>query len=556
MRFKTTFLLLVASFLFGASSFTTADPPMMYIYHFVGYDSSTTVLQDNLEKVNASSSLQLGEGSRSLENAITMQMIEPKVISAMVTSAVAKYKQMKIAGESIQSRMSEEDVMQMVKSYAYPQETDYIMLGEINVIGGGMRRTGNPLEPLYGAGIQYEIDLKVIDVSTQDIISSKSITIQLSQLNSIREAINTAIDDLMVDILNPFLSNIVIYADSTSLDKVLWNTLVLRPVQTMVGGKIVNTSDKDLELAVTTSFKEMGISPPLDAHDDTVRSDHYMLISTPYDRKLRSNFLQGDYYFKVYLKDYKEAEYYESRITVEALRGTAFPIKLLPPPPPPPPPPAFGDLQINNIQNNIGYEVYHVESEASSDRIVSGNSVMNRISHTIYTDNSGNISDKNKSVYYEDLPLGKYIVNAYGRAEESFPGKHFVRVFAFTDTVEIKKARQKVSVTLPDIQAMAGRGIVIYFDPFPTTADEEYRLYIDDSNIPFTIVSVVGELHIEGISEDFSGSLKVIRDGFIPAVINITAGHDKSYLLASLTEPVTEVKAEKKEKIGLVSFLK
>ena len=549
MKSKLLMILLATRLLLGASSFTTADPPMMYIYHFVAYDSSTTIMHNDYPNITDTQGLD--DSNNSIDKTASLEMVEPKIISAMVTSAVAKYKQMKIAGESIQSRIANEDVMQMVKSYAYPKETDYIMLGEINVIGAGMRRDGKPLEPLFGGGIQYEIDLKVIDVSSQDIISAKSISVKISDLNSIRESINTVIDDLMVDILSPFLSNIILYADTTSAGKILWNTLVIRPVQTMVSGKTAQTTDKDLEMAVTTSFQEMNAMMPELLLADSVQSDEYMLISTSFDRKLRSWFLQGEYYFKVYLKDYAEAEYYEETITVEALRGKAFSVKLLPPPPPP----AYGDLQISNIQNNIGFEVYQMDGAGELTRIVRGYNKNNSIQHSISTFAKGNISNKNQSVFYEDLPLGTYVVTGYGRAEESFPGKHFVKLYeSVADTVIISRGGEKVTSIMTDVENRSGRDVVIYFDPFPMSENEEYRLYMDDSKNPFTIVSVVGELHIEGIPTDFSGTMTAMRDGFSPAVIPIVEGNEKAYLLASMTIPAKS--DQKKEKMTIGSFLK
>ena len=85
--------------------------------------------------------------------------------------------------------------------------------------------------------------------------------------------------------------------------------------------------------------------------------------------------------------------------------------------------------------------------------------------------------------------------------------------------------------------------------------NEEYRLYVDESNVPFTVISVVGELHIMGVSEDFSGSFRIIRDGFENAVIPIMPGSEKSYLIANLTTP-RKMTSPNKEKVSFGSFLK
>jgi hypothetical protein len=548
MRIKTFISTIVlSSLLIGADTFTTADPPMIYIYHFVSYDSTIFLLKDKTIKTDVilqSTSVSKTKLGSDDDGSIMMDPMNPKVVSAMVTSAVAKYKQMKIAGESIQSRISGENVMELVKSYAYPKETDYVLVGEINALSG-----------VAGGGIQYEIDLKVIDVSTQDIISSKSIQVTLSSLNTLRDLINVAVNDVMDDILRPFLSTIVIYADSTSVDKVRWTTLTMRPVQTMVGGKAVNTTDKDLELLETTSFFDLEIALPDSAYEQGGTADEFMVLASGYDRRLTANFLQGEYIYRVYLKNYEHEDYYEDKIKVDALRGTAFRIKLIPPPPPPPlppppppPPPAFGDLQINNLQKDIGFEVRGIVFN-NLDLAVSGVS-LNKIEHNIYYKGvSGKISNKNKTVYYEDLPLGEYVVYAYGLAEESFPGKHYVKVFSFADTISIESPGDVATVAIPAKTASTTREVIVYFDPFPPTKEEEYRLYFNDSNVLFSVVSVVGELHIIGISSSFTGNLRVVREGYETALIEVPKGN-KVYLLAELNQPVDE------ESTGVTSLKK
>ncbi len=575
MRIKTFISTIVlSSLLIGADTFTTADPPMIYIYHFVSYDSTIFLLKDKTIKTDVilqSTSVSKTKLGSDDDGSIMMDPMNPKVVSAMVTSAVAKYKQMKIAGESIQSRISGENVMELVKSYAYPKETDYVLVGEINALSGGgslgssgdgdgggiFAGAADAISGVAGGGIQYEIDLKVIDVSTQDIISSKSIQVTLSDLNTLRDLINEAVNDVMDDILRPFLSTLIVYADGTSINKVRWTTLTMRPVQTMVGGKAVNTTDKDLELLETTSFFDLEIALPDSAYEQGGTAYEFMVLASGYDRQLADNFLQGEYIYRVYLKNYEYDDYYEDRIKVDALRGTAFRIKLIPPPPPPPlppppppPPPAFGDLQINNLQEDIGFEVYQLIDSTNTDLVVSGKVSLNIIDHSIYYEGiSGKISNKNKTVYYEDLQLGEYVVYAYGLTEESFPGKHYVKVFSFADTISIESPGDVATVAIPAKTASTTREAIVYFDPFPPTKEEEYRLYFNDSNVPFSVVSVVGELHIIGISSSFTGNLRVVREGYETALIEVPKGN-KVYLLAELNQPADE------ESTGVTSLKK
>ena len=53
--------------------------------------------------------------------------LDPKLVSAMVTSAVAKNPHINIAGESIQKRIKTDNFMNLVKSYEYPKRTDFIL---------------------------------------------------------------------------------------------------------------------------------------------------------------------------------------------------------------------------------------------------------------------------------------------------------------------------------------------------------------------------------------------------------------------------------------------
>jgi len=186
--------------------------------------------------------------------------------------------------------------------------------------------------------------------------------------------------------------------------------------------------------------------------------------------------------------------------------------------------------------------------------VVSGVS-LKRINHTIHYDGvTGKISNKNKTVYYEDLQLGDYVVFAYGQAVESFPGKHFIEVFSFADTISIKKPGDIVNVTLPVKSASTSREVIVYFDPFPPTKEAEYRLYFNDSNVPFSVVSVVGELHIIGISFTFTGNLRVTRDGYKTAFVDVPKGN-KIYLLAELNQPVVNEPVSNKSR-GLKSLFK
>jgi hypothetical protein len=59
----------------------------------------------------------------------------------------------------------------------------------------------------------------------------------------------------------------------------------------------------------------------------------------------------------------------------------------------------------------------------------------------------------------------------------------------------------------------------------------------------------VGELHIIGISSSFTGNLRVVREGYETALIEVPKGN-KVYLLAELNQPADE------ESTGVTSLKK
>ena len=162
MKRSKVLILVVISILYSRD-FTIADPPMIYIYHFVSYDTTSIILNGGTQDENKNKFLgfsffkkdDMSFGSYFFKNGenLLMKPLDPKLVSAMVTSAVARNPHVHIAGESIQKRIKTDNFLNLVKSYDYPQRTDYIIIGEVNTLAS-----------------QYEMDIKWIDVSTQKII--------------------------------------------------------------------------------------------------------------------------------------------------------------------------------------------------------------------------------------------------------------------------------------------------------------------------------------------------------------------------------------------------
>ena len=155
---KINYLFFAVISILSAKDFTVSDPPMLYIYHFVSYDTTSILLHGGDQDESKSKILQFPLFNKndisSGENLVLGKPLDPKLVSAMVTSAVAKNPHVNIAGESIQKRIKTDNFINLVKSYDYPKRTDLIFIGEINTLAS-----------------QYEVDLKLIDVSTQKIIA-------------------------------------------------------------------------------------------------------------------------------------------------------------------------------------------------------------------------------------------------------------------------------------------------------------------------------------------------------------------------------------------------
>ena len=156
------------------------------------------------------------------------------------------------------------------------------------------------------------------------------------------------------------------------------------------------------------------------------------------------------------------------------------------------------------------------------------------------------VDSENKTFTFVDIPLGNYVVNAYAIADEQFPGKHFVEFFSETDTLTLNTRGQVLTKKFrARIAWLVSREIIIYFDPFPPGKDDEYRLYVGNSNAPITVTRLAGEVHLLGIEPEFNDTLRVNREGFKPAYIPIEGGLSKSYHIANLSVP-----KEKEKKSG------
>ena len=565
MKHKLLILTLGISIIL-AKSFTVSDPPMIYIYHFVSYDTTSVVFHGGVQDESQNKRIKFPLFNRNDistgENIVVGKPLDPKLVSAMVTSAVAKNPFVSIAGESIQNRIKTDNFIKLVKSYDYPKRTDFIFIGEINNIAS-----------------QYEIDLKLLDVSTQKIVSTESFNLPFSSLANLRTMINSIVEPVIQKMVAPFLGYAFVRVDSTSRDKIRWNDISIRPLKSMVGAEIQKTSDEDFvpfqTVAIPIKFRRTH-GKVLNKYNSIV---DVKLVSA-YDGN--SAFLAGDYRFRGFLKNNEKP--FETNFTVLPgdLNEIHMSLPYTPPPkdsdgdgipdkddacpdvpgvsnkdlskhgcPPPPPPREYGNITISNIWNGVGFELIFV-TDQGDELIVVGeknNGELNVDAEPFNTE----INTENSSITILDLPLGIYARNSFAMTEEMFPGKHYVNIFSDSDTLMLKQAGMKLYSKIADQNKTSGKEVIIYFDPFTPNEEDEYRFYLGESLTPFTVVRVAGELHIVGFPTAYSDSILVEREGFQDAVIDIKSGTKKGYYIANLNIPGEE---ESSTEVGLNRFLK
>ena len=535
-------IFLISISILHSKDFTVSDPPMLYIYHFVSYDTTSILLHEGEQDESKSKILRFplfNKNDVSSEgNFVLGKPLDPKLVSAMVTSAVAKNPHINIAGESIQRRIKTDNFMNLVKSYEYPKRTDFIFIGEINTLAS-----------------QYEVDLKLIDVSTQNIIASEFFELEFQSLKNLRSQINSIVSPLMNKIITPFVGSVYIRVDSTSRQKIRWDDISIRPLKSVVGSRNLDTKNSDY-----APYQTMAMSPNfLETHNQILSQ----FLSSDYKQVVNyeniSTFLAGDYRIQAFLKNNENpfitdftvlaGDLNEIHITLPLPKDSdgdgiiddldACPQEPGVPNKDPilngcPVPKNAGNITILNIWDGLGFEILKLDNETSSLIIFGSKKNSQLVIESAPYEYMINL--ENNSVTIFDLPLGKYLRNSYANTEERFPGKQYVSLFADSDTLSLEENKQEVKTVIADQDLIKGREVVIYFDPFSPEVDHEYRLFVDHSL--FAVATIVGELHILGMPFNYEGKLKVIRKDFEEAIIEIKPSTKKSYHLAELTIPL------------------
>ena len=485
MRFQIKTYTYILSFIFALSTlfaqdknfdeqsnFRISDPPMFFIHHFVTLDSK------NIESISEPSGKKI---IQSLDEGIT----NPQILSTMITTAIGKWGQVKIAGESIQRRLDKENIIDLMKSYDYPNETDYIIIGELNTLSNN-----------------YEIDLKVMNVSTQDIILSDYFTIDKDDLNKLRALIEYRIYLFLDNLLKPFVGFLAVKVDDSSRDFINWENISIRALETKVGGKVKKTENKNLR---NISFIEDRNNNKniLNNYFSKLSELDYSDISVSSDRGSTLGLLEGNYELVALLDKNKENFKTTFEITTGKMTLVEIKIDYLPPPVPKIIEPPTGSISIKNLFEGVNVSISKIDElfEKQVNFTVKNNELIFDFKNNIDYVRDG------KNLLLKNFALGEYSVGAYTISNETFPGKYYTILYSFEDILQIEKRSQVLESNLPEAKTKTGREIVIYFNPFPETKNEKYEIYLDKSKTPFSVVSNVGEVHIIGVPYNFSGTI-------------------------------------------------
>ena len=76
----------------------------------------------------------------------------------------------------------------------------------------------------------------------------RAFRIQKNEIEELRNTIDKEVSQFMYKLLKPFCGFVSIKVDESSRDFLRWDYISIRPLKTQVGGKIINTEEKDLKI--------------------------------------------------------------------------------------------------------------------------------------------------------------------------------------------------------------------------------------------------------------------------------------------------------------------
>lgn len=510
---KIFFLTLLIIGIMNAASFTVDDPPMFYVFNFVTYNGITVI--DSAPKKNKLLEIPLvNEKILNTNNNKLMlkEELNPKLLSAMITTAISEYSQVKIAGESMQKRLESDNIMDILKSYEYGNETDFVFIGEINTLAQNL-----------------EIDLKIIDVSRQIIVNGKSFQIPITEITRLRAEITNYVKLIMDEFLIPFTGVVSLHTDSIGMEEIQQDMIVIRSVSSKVGSITSLNTDKNFK---RFKLKKLGLKSEHNFGEylNEFPDGRYSIISA--DEINNYQFLEGDYIARIYLKDNKG--FYETAFTVRP--GIINEIIYLPKREIIPEIEIHqnGILNISGIKDNMLINVFILANPSDKYSVC----VLND-GESLYENPNISVNwNENENTYkINKLPFGSYEIITFNLSNEIFPGKASVNYLRFKESLELSEKNYERTVNIRNNSTEGNRDVIIYFNPFPESFDESYTVYSSEFDLPLTIVENAGELRINNISDSLQGNLIVFREGYQEAILSLRQDTKKQYYYVDLSIP-------------------
>ena len=358
-------------------------------------------------------------------------------------------------------------------------------------------------------------------------------------------------------------------------DKIRWNDISIRPTSKIVGSSQIRTDESDYIPYQTTELHQDFFETHNGVISEYEGRDYKLVVDTDENR----SFLQGEYLFRGFLKnndlpfettfEIKPGDLNEIYIGLpndtdgDGILDADDACPKVPGVPNNnpsmhgcPPPQLYGDIRIANIWDGVTFELFGISD--SSDISINGEFQNNNFE--IEADSfKYNFDEDSKSVTIFDLPLGKYLRTSQAKPIEVFPGKHYVNMFFDYDTLLLDRDGMTRKTSIANQTKIQGREVIIYFDPFTPTSTDLYKLYLEDNLTHFTAAKIVGELHIIGFPINYTGKIRVEREGYFDANLEIESGLKKAYLMADLSRSKSGPKVEKnkiKEPINKESSVK
>ncbi len=571
------YFLIINTFTSYSQTFSTTDLPTFYVYIFTSYNDtifySTTTQSKEEPNIKTTSTFPI-------------EIPNIKITSSIVTSAISKWK-VKVVVESIQKRYQTENLLELVKGSA-PKDADFLVIGEHSKLDA-----------------KHLIDLKFYDVSQQLII--EQINVDLNELLDLREALNSEIDNTLLKILMPHLGIVGICVNYDTLTyRINWDDVSIRSTQSENSGSIQENTDKDylhyssfdsensgenIKSKYSNIFKiyknrlylvgngasTISTKPTISTKDNAMAllsktTSTIKTITSP--QNSLKYFIAGEYKIRIFQTN--NGVPLESIIKVEPgkinIACFDFKVTLPPPPLPPPPPPlpTIGNIQILNLLEGYIVDIYKVETIIQEKTTMQAVSVGDSVSVTskdtididvksifkayregekliVFPNSWYNYTYQTSTVLLKNIHEGKYKVYIYSTSQESFPGKQYLKYYKFSKTVAIDVRGETEVVNIPPPSFTAGREVIIYFDPFPSTNEEEYKIY--EGSEMLASLKNVGEVHLINYPINaFDTSFTVSREGYEKATIKIPTGNYKFYGLANLSNKKQEAVSPVKNK--------